>query len=154
VARLTPADGPGTVSVGALIEQAGADERRVFLKMDIEGGEYDVVDDLIAHEDRINCIVGEFHRIGKKAAAYFAQGLSVSGKSRVTRRIIELRSRVRPGDSGGPLVLENGRVGGVVFAESKVDPSVGYALSPIDVWQRVQPAIGRTAAVATGPCLR
>ena len=88
------------------------------------------------------------------AAAYFAQGLSVSGKSRVTRRIIELRSRVRPGDSGGPLVLENGRVGGVVFAESKVDPSVGYALSPIDVWQRVQPAIGRTAAVATGPCLR
>ena len=46
------------------------------------------------------------------------------------------------------------RDSGVVFAESKVDPSVGYALSPIDVWQRVQPAIGRTAAVATGPCLR
>jgi hypothetical protein len=70
VARLTSADGPGTVSVGALIEQAGADERRVFLKMDIEGGEYDVVDDLIAHEDRINCIVGEFHRIGQKAVAF------------------------------------------------------------------------------------
>jgi len=88
------------------------------------------------------------------AAAYDAQGLSVTGKSRVTRRIIELRSKVRPGDSGGPLVLENGTVGGVVFAESKVDPSVGYALSPIDVWARVQPAIGRTAAVSTGPCLR
>jgi len=88
------------------------------------------------------------------AAAYYAQGLSVSGKSRVTRRIVELRSRVRPGDSGGPLVLENGTVGGVVFAESKVDPSVGYALSPIEVWQRVRPAIGRTAAVSPGPCLR
>jgi S1-C subfamily serine protease len=88
------------------------------------------------------------------AAAYDAQGLSVTGQSRVTRRIIELRSKVRPGDSGGPLVLENGTVGGVVFAESKVDPSVGYALSPIDVWQRVQPAIGRTAAASTGPCLR
>src|SRR5204862_6540054 len=37
------------------------------------------------------------------AAAYYAQGLSVSGDSRVTRRIIELRARVRPGDSGGPL---------------------------------------------------
>jgi S1-C subfamily serine protease len=88
------------------------------------------------------------------AAAYDAQGLSVTGKSRVTRRIVELRSKVRPGDSGGPLVLEDGSVGGVVFAESKVDPSVGYALSPIEVWQRVQPAIGRTAAVSTGPCLR
>jgi len=88
------------------------------------------------------------------AAAYDAQGLSVSGKDRVTRRIIELRSKVRPGDSGGPLVLENGSVGGVVFAESKADPSVGYALSPLDVWQRVQPAIGRTASASTGPCLR
>jgi S1-C subfamily serine protease len=88
------------------------------------------------------------------AAAYFAQGLSVSGKSRVTRRIIELRSAVRPGDSGGPLVLEDGTVGGVVFAESKVDPSVGYALSPLDVWRRAQPALGRTSGVASGPCVR
>jgi len=88
------------------------------------------------------------------AAAYFAQGLSVTGKSRVTRRIVELRSKVRPGDSGGPLVLEDGTVGGVVFAESKVDPSVGYALSPLDVWGRVRPALGSTAAVAAGPCLR
>jgi S1-C subfamily serine protease len=88
------------------------------------------------------------------AAAYYAQGLSVSGKSRVTRRIIELRSKVRPGDSGGPLVLENGTVGGVVFAESKVDSAVGYALSPLEVWQRVRPAIGRTAAAGPGPCMR
>jgi S1-C subfamily serine protease len=88
------------------------------------------------------------------AAAYFAQGLTVTNKGRVTRRIIELRSSVRPGDSGGPLVLENGTVGGVVFAESKVDPKVGYALSPLDVRARVEPAIGRTAAVGAGPCVR
>ena len=78
----------------------------------------------------------------------------MTGKSRVTRRILELRSRVRPGDSGGPLVLQNGSVGGVVFAESKVDPTVGYALSPRQVWQRIAPAIGDRAAVPTGPCLR
>ena len=88
------------------------------------------------------------------AAAYYAQGLDVTGKSRVTRRILELRSRVRPGDSGGPLVLQNGSVGGVVFAESKVDPTVGYALSPLQVWQGIAPAIGRTTAVAPGPCVR
>jgi hypothetical protein len=51
-------------------------------------------------------------------------------------------------------VLQNGSVGGVVFAESKADPTVGYALSPQEVWQRISPAIGRTAAVATGPCVR
>ena len=40
-----------------------------------------------------------------------------------------------------------------MFAESKADPTVGYALSPQEVWQRISPAIGRTAAVATGPAL-
>jgi S1-C subfamily serine protease len=87
------------------------------------------------------------------AATYFATGLDVTGKARVTRRIIELRSIVRPGDSGGPLVLEDGTVGGVVFAESKTDPSVGYALSPNEVLQRISGAIGRSQAVDTGPCV-
>jgi S1-C subfamily serine protease len=87
------------------------------------------------------------------AATYFATGLDVTGKSRVTRRIIELRAQVIPGDSGGPLVLEDGTIGGVVFAESRVDPTVGYALSPLEVLGRVSPAIGRTQAVATGPCV-
>jgi S1-C subfamily serine protease len=86
------------------------------------------------------------------AATYNATGLDVTGEARVTRRILELRATVIPGDSGGPFVLEDGTVGGVVFAESKVDPAVGYALSPIEVLDRIGPAIGRTAAVPTGPC--
>jgi S1-C subfamily serine protease len=86
------------------------------------------------------------------AATYNATGLDVTGAARVTRRIIELRARVIPGDSGGPLVLEDGTVGGVVFAESKVDPAVGYALSPVQVLDRITPAIGETDAVPTGPC--
>jgi S1-C subfamily serine protease len=88
------------------------------------------------------------------SATYAATGLDVSGEDRVTRRIIELRARVVPGDSGGPFVLEDGTVGGVVFAESRVDPSVGYALSAVEVSQRVSAAIGRRAAVPSGPCLR
>jgi S1-C subfamily serine protease len=87
------------------------------------------------------------------AAAYFATGLDVTEKSRVTRRIIELRSRVMPGDSGGPLVLEDGTIGGVVFAESRVDPLVGYALSPIEVLDRVSGAIGKQTSVPSGPCV-
>ncbi|HET7182703.1 MAG TPA: MarP family serine protease [Candidatus Limnocylindrales bacterium] len=87
------------------------------------------------------------------AAAYLATGLDVTGDNRVTRRIVELRATVIPGDSGGPLVLEDGTVGGVVFAESKVDPAVGYALAPNPVIDAITPALGRTAAVATGPCV-
>jgi S1-C subfamily serine protease len=88
------------------------------------------------------------------AAAYFATGLDVTQTSRVTRRIVELRSKVIPGDSGGPLILENGTIGGVVFAESRVDPAVGYALSPLQVFDRVAPAVGLHKAVATGPCVK
>jgi len=87
------------------------------------------------------------------AAVYNATGLDVTGSARVTRRIIELRAKVEPGDSGGPLLLEDGSVGGVVFAESKVDPTVGYALSPIEVRDRIAAALSRTGRVATGPCI-
>ena len=87
------------------------------------------------------------------AAAYFATGLDVTEEERVTRRILELRSRVIPGDSGGPFVLEDGTVGGVVFAESRVDPLVGYALSPLEARERVVTAIGKQTRVATGPCV-
>jgi S1-C subfamily serine protease len=87
------------------------------------------------------------------AATYYATGLDVTGAARVTRRIIELRARVIPGDSGGPFVLEDGTVGGVVFAESKVDPAVGYALSPREVVGKISAAIGRVHPVATGPCV-
>jgi S1-C subfamily serine protease len=87
------------------------------------------------------------------AAVYFANGLDVTGDARVTRRILELRASVIPGDSGGPLVLQDGTVGGVVFAESRVDPKVGYALAPKEVLDRVAPAIGTTAPVSTGPCV-
>jgi S1-C subfamily serine protease len=87
------------------------------------------------------------------AAAYFANGLDVTGDARVTRRILELRARVIPGDSGGPFVLEDGTVGGVVFAESRVDPKVGYALAPKEVLNRVASSLGSTAAVSTGPCV-
>jgi S1-C subfamily serine protease len=85
---------------------------------------------------------------------YDAEGLDVTRTHRVTRRIVELRAVIDPGDSGGPLLLANGTVGGVVFAESRSDDQVGYALAPTAVAVAIMPAIGRTAAVATGECTR
>jgi S1-C subfamily serine protease len=88
------------------------------------------------------------------SGSYQATGRDIYDTARVTRRILELRAQVEPGDSGGPLVLEDGTVGGLVFAESKTDPNVGYALTPTVVATTVAPALSRTGAVDLGVCIR
>ncbi len=85
-------------------------------------------------------------------ATYRAAGRDLYGDRTVDRQIVEIRGEIQPGDSGGPLVLADGTVGGVVFAESRSDPSVGYALAVDAVSATVIPAVGRSGAVATGPC--
>jgi S1-C subfamily serine protease len=86
--------------------------------------------------------------------AYQATGRDLYGTSDVTRSVVELRADIQRGDSGGPLVLSDGSVGGVVFAQSKSDPSVGYALAPTAVTQAIAPALGATRPVGTGDCVR
>lgn len=88
------------------------------------------------------------------AGAYPANGRDIYGRARITRDILELRAAVDRGDSGGPFVLQDGRVGGVVFAESRSDPDVGYALAAGEAEAVIAPALGRTAAADTGACLR
>ncbi len=83
-----------------------------------------------------------------------ARGRDLYGDAPVVRDVLELRAAIEPGASGGPLVLPNGTVGGVVFAESRSDASIGYALDPADVAVAVKPGIGATAAAPTGPCIR
>jgi S1-C subfamily serine protease len=86
--------------------------------------------------------------------AYRATGRDIYGETRVDRDILELRAQIDRGDSGGPFVLPDGTIGGLVFAEARSDPEVGYALSPTSVAVRIAPALGRTGVVATGACLR
>ena len=88
------------------------------------------------------------------SGAYAATGRDIYSKKTVRRQILELRAAIDRGDSGGPLILQDGTVGGVVFAEARTDPDVGYALSPTEVATRVAPAIDRTEAVDTGACAR
>jgi S1-C subfamily serine protease len=81
-----------------------------------------------------------------------ARGRDIYGKSVVLRNVLELHAGVRPGDSGGPLIVPGGTVGGLVFAESRSDPEVGYALDPADVAAKVAPALTRTTSVSPGSC--
>ena len=84
---------------------------------------------------------------------YRATGRDIYGEARVDRNILELQAQIDRGDSGGPFVLQDGTIGGIVFAEARTDPDVGYALSATSVATRVTPAVGREAAVSTGSCL-
>jgi S1-C subfamily serine protease len=83
-----------------------------------------------------------------------ATGRDIYGEALVRRDVLELRAEIEQGDSGGPFVLADGTIGGLVFAEARTDPEVGYALTPTSVAVRIAPAIGRTDPVETGPCLR
>ncbi len=85
---------------------------------------------------------------------YTATGRDLYGTQTVSRDIVELQATVQRGDSGGPLILSNGLVGGVVFAASRTDGNVGYALSPTAVSADVMPAVGRTDAVSAGACVQ
>jgi S1-C subfamily serine protease len=86
--------------------------------------------------------------------SYDARGLDIYGTSQVIRRVIELRAAIDRGDSGGPFLMLDGTVGGVVFAEARSDPSVGYALSPTAVATAIGPALSRTGGVALGACVQ
>jgi S1-C subfamily serine protease len=81
-----------------------------------------------------------------------AVGRDIYDRDQVTRQVLELTADIERGDSGGPFVLADGTVGGLVFAQSRTAPNVGYALSPIAVGTRIAGSLGRTAAVDTGPC--
>ena len=69
----------------------------------------------------------------------------------MTRDILELRAEVEPGDSGGPLVLDDGTVGGVVFAEARTDQRWATRSRRTPSPNGSRPAIGRTSAVDVGP---
>ena len=87
------------------------------------------------------------------AGRYPATGHDIYGTDKIRRQILELRAAIDRGDSGGPLVLQDGTVGGVVFAEARTNPDVGYALSATEVAAAVEPGVGDTDAVDTGACI-
>lgn len=81
-----------------------------------------------------------------------AVGRNIYDQGIIARDVYEIQADVEPGNSGGPLVLPDGRVIGVVFAQSASQPGVGYALVSAEVAKQVAQSGHNTAAVGTGPC--
>tara|TARA_R110000824_G_scaffold104214_6_gene247344 strand:+ start:13255 stop:14109 length:855 start_codon:yes stop_codon:yes gene_type:complete len=55
-------EGPNSVSVGQMLAVSKV-ERDCFLKIDIEGSEYRILDDIVAHRERLAGMVIEFHDV-------------------------------------------------------------------------------------------
>lgn len=81
-----------------------------------------------------------------------AEGRDIYGDAQVARQIYVLSADIHPGNSGGPLVDAQGRVLGVVFANSTSDPTEGYALTDAEVAPDIAAGVGRSNEVDTGAC--
>lgn len=68
------------------------------------------------------------------------------------REVVVFQGLVQPGNSGGPLLGLDGRVLGLVFANSSVDDRTGFALSPDEVVPVIERTRAATRPVATGAC--
>ncbi|MHB1876359.1 MAG: MarP family serine protease [Streptosporangiaceae bacterium] len=86
------------------------------------------------------------------AARQLVSGPNIYSDATVTREIYVLRATVRPGNSGGPLLAPDGRVDGVVFAASTVDPATGYALTAGQVSADARAGASATRPVGTRSC--
>lgn len=58
-----PRDAEGVVSLDSAIRNAAGGSRRLLIKMDIEGAEYRLLDDLVRHADEVAGLVLEFHDV-------------------------------------------------------------------------------------------
>jgi hypothetical protein len=62
---------PRDITLDAILgANASGGKHDVFLKMDIEGSEYEIVPDIIRKHIRIRCLAAEFHRLDKRTEEF------------------------------------------------------------------------------------
>jgi S1-C subfamily serine protease len=83
---------------------------------------------------------------------FTAEGRNIYNNGRTERDVYELSAHIIPGNSGGPLITADGRVIGVVFAESTSYNDVGYALTMPQIVTEINQALAQNRNVSTGKC--
>lgn len=78
----------------------------------------------------------------------------IYGTGTAVREVYSLAAVVDPGNSGGPVLSRDGRVVGIVFAESANDPELGYAVTTTELAPVAEAAPGLNEAVGAGRCVR
>ncbi len=81
-----------------------------------------------------------------------ASGRNIYGTGHTLRDVYEVQADVIPGNSGGPVVGKDGKVIGIIFAESTSYNHVGYALATSQLNQTIARAEANNQVVGTGRC--
>lgn len=70
--RISTRNGKSDISLGQILGSNFTQHayHDVFLKMDIEGAEYETVPNIVLYQNRIRCIAAEFHDIDKKTSDF------------------------------------------------------------------------------------
>ncbi|MCA9325843.1 MarP family serine protease [Candidatus Saccharibacteria bacterium] len=83
---------------------------------------------------------------------FTAIGRNIYGQGKTARDVYEVKAHIIPGNSGGPMIDKQGRVTGVVFAQSTTYQNVGYTLTAQKVKKEVKQAQQQNQRVGTGTC--
>jgi S1-C subfamily serine protease len=83
---------------------------------------------------------------------FTATGRNIYDRGNTERDVYEIRATVVPGNSGGPLIGKDGKVLGVIFAQSTTHEDVGYALTNSQVRGEIDSAVSRNRVVSTAQC--
>ncbi len=83
---------------------------------------------------------------------FTARGKDIYNDKVTQRDVYSLAAKVIPGNSGGPVIGEDGRVIGIVFAQSTVYETVGYALTTAQTEAAIDQAQAQNRAVSNGTC--
>lgn len=98
---------------------------------------------------------GPFTSGGAQVLAVSTESVpDIYGRSSAPREVYTLAAVIEPGNSGGPLLALDGSVAGVVFAESSVDPELGYAMTGAELTPVAEAAPTLSAPVDPGACTR
>lgn len=81
-----------------------------------------------------------------------AKGRDIYGKTETKRHIYELRATITSGDSGGPVIDQEGKVIGMIFAESTTYKGIGYALTGQEIADQMRFAQAKVQAIPAGDC--
>lgn len=81
-----------------------------------------------------------------------ARGRDIYNSRITVRNVYSLAANVIPGNSGGPVIGEDGRVIGIIFAQSTSYDNVGYALSNEQLASGINIAQTQDRAVRSGTC--
>ncbi|MGO2051155.1 hypothetical protein CIK76_03140 [Glutamicibacter sp. BW80] len=78
---------------------------------------------------------------------------NIYGENPASLSVYQLTAKVAQGNSGGPMVNDSGEAVGMIFAKSRGNDEVGFALSLEEIERALAAAGDRTTSIKTGECI-